>query len=329
MNDKNNIISSRIRLARNFDGVPFSPKLTPEKRTELIEEIHGKLKKENPFKLNHIEMSNVSSIQAGAMVEEHLISLDFANDRSGKALLLSDDKHISAMLCEEDHLRLQVISDKDDLRSLWEKATQVDDWFNKIKPYAFSEELGYLTACPTNLGTGLRASVMLHLPALTESGHIRKFINAASNIGLTVRGMYGEGSEPNGALYQISNRVTMGISEEETLERLITVTEKIIENEKTLSEKMLKNDQLRDRISRAEGILRYATVISSAEFINLVSDVRWGSEQGLNGINVSEIDKLFTKVQPYTVMLYGGEDLNGIQRDKKRADILRDTLKDL
>ena len=231
------------------------------------------------------------------------------------------------MLCEEDHLRLQLFSDGYGVKELWERANEVDDWFDSIKPYAFSEELGYLTSCPKNLGTGLRASVMLHLPALTQSGYIQKFINAAASIGLTFRGTYGEGSEANGCLYQLSNQVSMGISEADTVERLLQAADKITENERSLSERMLKNEQTKDRILRSEGILRYAGLMSSAEAAKLFSDVRWGAEYGINGIDPKALDKLFIKIQPYTLMLYGGEgaDVNG--RDRKRAETLRETLK--
>jgi protein arginine kinase len=228
--ENSNVISSRIRLARNFSGVPFVSKMTPEQKKELTEEIHAKVKEDNRYGLNYIDMANVTAIQAGSMVEEHLISIELANNRAGKALLLSDDKKISAMLCEEDHLRLQLFANGYGIKELWEKANDADDWFDSIKPYAFSEELGYLTSCPTNLGTGLRASVMLHLPALTESGYIEKFINAAASIGLTFRGTHGEGSEVNGCLYQLSNQISMGISEADTMERLIQAADKITEN---------------------------------------------------------------------------------------------------
>ncbi len=325
----NNVISSRIRLARNFKDLPFSPKIKADNKEYLTDKIHQKVKDDNRYGLNYIDMSKVTPVQAGAMVEEHLISLEFANNRQGKALLLSDDKKISAMIGEEDHLRLQLFSNTAGIKELWEKANQVDDWFDGLMPYAFSEELGYLTACPTNLGTGLRASVMLHLPALTESGYIERFINASSKIGLTVRGMYGEGSAPNGAIYQLSNQTTMGISEADTIERLIQAAEKITQSEKEISQELLKKDQLKDRIARAEGILRYSTLMSSAEFIKLFSDLRWGAEQGLNEIAPKALDELFLKVQPYNIMLFGGEDLNGNERDKKRAEILRQELKKL
>ncbi len=324
-----NVISSRIRLARNFKDLPFSPKMKAENKEYLTDKIHQKVKDDNRYSLNYIDMSKVTPVQAGAMVEEHLISLEFANNRQGKALLLSDDKKISAMVGEEDHLRLQLFSDTDGIKELWEKASEIDDWFDGVMPYAFSEELGYLTSCPTNLGTGLRASVMLHLPALTESGYIERFINASSKIGLTVRGMYGEGSAPNGAIYQLSNQITMGISETDTIERLIQAAEKIIQSENEISQELLKKDQLKDRIARAEGVLRYSTLMSSAEFIKLFSDLRWGAEQGLNGLDTKALDELFLKVQSYNIMLFGGEDLNGNERDKKRAEILRQELKKL
>lgn len=323
---ENIVISSRIRLARNFQGVPFVPKMTAENKKALTDELRGKVKEDNRYRLTYLDMANTSAIQAGSMMEEHLISPEFAEARKGEGLLLSEDKAISVMLCEEDHLRLQLLGQGNVIKELWQKATDCDDYFDSLKPYAFAEDLGYLTSCPTNLGTGLRASLMLHLPALTESGYIGKFVNAASGIGFTVRGMYGEGTKADGCLYQLSNQVSMGISEEDTIERLLRLADKIIDSEKQISQKLLADSQIADRIGRAEGILKYAKLMSSAEFARLFSDVRWGAGYGLNDLDTNQLDALFLKVQPYSLMLFGGEGMDVTQRDKKRADVLRESL---
>ena len=324
----NTIISSRIRLARNFKDVPFAPKMTAEQKNALKNELHDAVKKDNRFALNFIDMQQVSNIQAGSMVEEHLISVEFANAKEGTALLLnnSEQKTLSVMVNEEDHLRMQVLSKGADLQGNYQTACALDDYFDQIKSYAYSDTLGYLTCCPTNIGTGLRASLMMHLPALTESGYINKFVGVITGMGLTVRGLYGEGSQPNGGIYQLSNQVSLGITEQEAVERLLDTAAKLDRNENELRKKYLNNISFKDRIYRSWGILKEARVLSSAEFLNLVSDVRLGAVAGLLAVDTNVLDQLFIKVQPYNIMLFGGEALEVMQRDVKRADLVRETL---
>ena len=273
-------------------------------------------------------MENVTAIQAGSMVEEHLISVEFANNREGEGLLLDRKHNVSVMINEEDHLRIQVLGRGEKLATLYETASEIDDALDEKLHFAFSEKLGYLTHCPTNLGTGLRASVMMHLPALHESGLINKIINTVSQVGLTVRGMYGEGSEPAGCVYQVSNQITLGISEKDTIERLEDIVRQIARNEAALREKMLENISIEDRVFRSYGIAREARIMSSQEFMKLMSDIRLGIEGGLLNLDTKVLDELCIKVQPYTLMLYGGEGMEIRQRDIKRAEIVRDKLKE-
>lgn len=232
------------------------------------------------------------------------------------------------MINEEDHLRIQVLGRGEKLATLYETASEIDDALDEKLHFAFSEKLGYLTHCPTNLGTGLRASVMMHLPALHESGLINKIINTVSQVGLTVRGMYGEGSEPAGCVYQVSNQITLGISEKDTIERLEDIVRQIARNEAALREKMLENISIEDRVFRSYGIAREARIMSSQEFMKLMSDIRLGIEGGLLNLDTKVLDELCIKVQPYTLMLYGGEGMEIRQRDIKRAEIVRDKLKE-
>lgn len=322
------MISSRIRLARNIKGIPFTGRMTVEQKKAVCTKVKEVASAIPGYKFDYIDMENVTAIQAGSMVEEHLISVEFANNREGEGLLLDRKHNVSVMINEEDHLRIQVLGRGEKLASLYETASEIDDALDEKLHFAFSEKLGYLTHCPTNLGTGLRASVMMHLPALHESGLINKIINTVSQVGLTVRGMYGEGSEPAGCVYQVSNQITLGISEKDTIERLEDIVRQIARNEAALREKMLENISIEDRVFRSYGIAREARIMSSQEFMKLMSDIRLGIEGGLLNLDTKVLDELCIKVQPYTLMLYGGEGMEIRQRDIKRAEIVRDKLKE-
>ena len=322
------MISSRIRLARNIKGIPFTGRMSVEQKKAVCTKVKEVASAIPGYKFDYIDMENVTAIQAGSMVEEHLISVEFANNREGEGLLLDRKHNVSVMINEEDHLRIQVLGRGEKLATLYETASEIDDALDEKLHFAFSEKLGYLTHCPTNLGTGLRASVMMHLPALHESGLINKIINTVSQVGLTVRGMYGEGSEPAGCVYQVSNQITLGISEKDTIERLEDIVRQIARNEAALREKMLENISIEDRVFRSYGIAREARIMSSQEFMKLMSDIRVGIEGGLLNLDTKVLDELCIKVQPYTLMLYGGEGMEIRQRDIKRAEIVRDKLKE-
>ena len=322
------MISSRIRLARNIKGIPFTGRMTVEQKKAVCTKVKEVASAIPGYKFDYIDMENVTAIQAGSMVEEHLISVEFANNREGEGLLLDRKHNVSVMINEEDHLRIQVLGRGEKLATLYETASEIDDALDEKLHFAFSEKLGYLTHCPTNLGTGLRASVMMHLPALHESGLINKIINTVSQVGLTVRGMYGEGSEPAGCVYQVSNQITLGISEKDTIERLEDIVRQIARNEAALREKMLENISIEDRVFRSYGIAREARIMSSQEFMKLMSDIRLGIEGGLLNLDTKVLDELCIKIQPYTLMLYGGEGMEIRQRDIKRAEIVRDKLKE-
>ena len=322
------MISSRIRLARNIKGIPFTGRMTVEQKKAVCTKVKEVASAIPGYKFDYIDMENVTAIQAGSMVEEHLISVEFANNREGEGLLLDRKHNVSVMINEEDHLRIQVLGRGEKLATLYETASEIDDALDAKLHFAFSEKLGYLTHCPTNLGTGLRASVMMHLPALHESGLINKIINTVSQVGLTVRGMYGEGSEPAGCVYQVSNQITLGISEKDTIERLEDIVRQIARNEAALREKMLENISIEDRVFRSYGIAREARIMSSQEFMKLMSDIRLGIDGGLLNLDTKVLDELCIKVQPYTLMLYGGEGMEIRQRDIKRAEIVRDKLKE-
>lgn len=321
------VVSTRIRLARNIKNMPFPCKMSPEQRQDICLRVKAAATSLRGYSFDYIDMSQLTTIQAGSMVEEHLISVDFANNRQGGGLLLDRKNNISIMINEEDHLRIQLIGKSEQLAALYAAANKLDDALDEKLGFAFDEEKGYLTQCPTNLGTGLRASVMMHLPALSESGLIDKIINTVSQVGLTVRGMYGEGSQPTGCMYQVSNRISLGVTEQDLIDRLFDVVGQISKNEGALREKMLENISIKDRIYRAYGVLQQARLLPSQEFMRLMSDVRLGVEGGLLNLDLKTLDELSIKVQPYNLMLFGGENMQSAQRDMRRADTVREKLK--
>lgn len=315
-----NAISTRIRFARNISGVKFISTMKPEEKRALLLKIKDPAKQLGEF--DFIDMSALSDIRAGELVEKHLISPEFAENRENCGVLLGRDGITSIMINEEDHMRIQVIMPGYCLKEAFEKAKEIDCKLNEALTFAYSKDLGYLTHCPSNLGTAMRASVMIHLPALTEAGTIGKIPSMLSQYGLTVRGLYGEGSRSGGAIYQISNQISLGISEEEIIERIETVLGRITEAEKALAEKLFENEKTEDRVYRALGILKYARSISSSEAIKHLSDVRFGVEAGKLDIDLSVIDTLCYEIQPCSMEL----SADGKSRDTVRAEKIRNTL---
>ncbi|MBQ4629258.1 MAG: ATP--guanido phosphotransferase [Clostridia bacterium] len=315
-----NAISTRIRFARNISGVKFLSMMKPEEKRELLLKIKDTAKQLGEF--DFIDMSALSDIRAGELVEKHLISPEFAESRENCGVLLGRDGITSIMINEEDHLRIQIIMPGYCPKEAFEKAKELDEKLDGALKFAYSKDLGYLTHCPSNLGTAMRASVMLHLPALTETGAIGKIPSMLSQYGLTVRGSYGEGSHSGGAIYQISNQVSLGVSEEEIIERLETVTKKITDAEKSLAKKLFESEKIKDRVFRALGILKYARIISSSEALKLISDVRFGAEAGQIDCDLAVLDALSHEIQPCSIELTA----DGKSRDTVRAEKIRNTL---
>lgn len=326
-NAQNDIaVSCRIRLARNLAGLPFPNRMTADTRRELNERVRDVILKGNsPFakSLKFINMSDIPEIQRYAMVERHIISPEFAGKTEDSAIILSDDESISIMIGEEDHLRIQVINSGMDLKKAYDLAESVDSFLGASLNFAFDERLGYLTECPTNLGTGLRASVMLHLPALENSGEITNLIESISKIGFTVRGMYGEGSKSLASLYQISNQITLGISENNALENLRVIAMQLIEKENN-ARQLIDKIKLEDICWRAIGTLENARILSSEEMINLISRVKLGISMGIINKECSPI-KILIEAQPFMLMQVNGS-MNPSDRDIYRANMIRDAL---
>lgn len=324
------VISTRIRLARNLKEFPFPRKLNSDGREKVIEKVTKAIKDSNSSVANEfklIRLSDLSKEQAVSLVERHLVSPEFISESDGRALLLLPDESVSIMINEEDHIRLQVFTKGLSLKEAYDTADKLDTLLDESLDFAFDERLGYLTQCPTNLGTGMRASVMLHLPALQKAGTISRIAGNLSKLGLTIRGSYGEGTEPKGAMYQLSNQVTLGISEQSAMENLKSITTQLVNQELSAREKYLQSIDMQDTISRSLGILKYAKSISHEEAMQLLSNVRLGVSSGiLTCITAEKIDKLITDIQPAGIMVSSGEKLTPSQRDIKRAQIIQSAL---
>ncbi|MBR6559161.1 MAG: ATP--guanido phosphotransferase [Clostridia bacterium] len=319
--NKDVVISSRVRLARNIEGYPFPTRLDEKGAQEIISKVREAFGNEYTY----TDLTALSPLEIKGYIERQEISTDMAKAKGPHGLLTSDKNGVSIMVCEEDHMRLQCVMSGLALREAYELVAEADDKADSALDIAFDEKLGYLTHCPTNLGTGMRASVMVFLPGMTMSRQIQSLSSQLQKLGLTVRGMYGEGSAADGCIYQISNQVTLGITEEETLDKLSNIIDQIVVSERQLRESIIKSDELCDRIARAEGVFRYAKMISSSEFMKLYADLRLGvSTDIIRGISYEKLDSLLVNVMPANLML-DSEQLSADekQRDKLRAEKIR------
>ena len=322
------VISTRIRLARNLQRMPFPAAMTVEQKTEVANRLFAVLLEREGEAFSHIFMNSLSELQALSLVERHLISPEFARRGEGEALILSADESVSIMSCEEDHLRIQVMRAGLDLDGAYQEADCWDTYLDNRLHFAFDERLGYLTQCPSNLGTGMRASLMLHLPALQEKGIVQQLTATVSKLGLTIRGLYGEGSGSKGAIYQLSNQVTLGITETEAIENLKGIAEQIIKEELLHREELGRSVTAQDRIFRSLGILQNARLLSGKEFMSLISQVRMGvSLRLIDGLTLDAIEALLIDAQAATLSLNNGRLMEAGERDAARAALVRERLK--
>ena len=320
------VMSTRIRLARNLNEYPFPSKLDTVGKDKVNSLVKSTLFESDNAGLSYIEMKDLSRLQAVSLAERHLISPEFAAKKDGSALILSDDESVSIMLCEEDHIRLQVMKSGLALEEAYDIANKLDNVIDAKLDYAFDERIGYLTQCPTNLGTAMRASVMLHLPALTRCGQITRLSNTVSKLGLTIRGANGEGSQPRGDMYQISNKITLGITEETAIANLKSIVLQLVAQERAAAAEMIKNPAEEDKIFRALGVLKNARLLSTDEFMELISVVRLGAARGLIDIPVEKINELIVNMQPATVSAANEDATNPTARDAVRAKAVREAL---
>ena len=319
------VVSTRIRLARNLSDVPFPNKMTVEQKLDMCDKVSEVAKSIMDFK--RIDMKNLTRTQAVSLVEQHLVSPEFIVDTQGRTLLLSQDKSISIMINEEDHLRIQVIKSGLQLTQAYAIADELDNKLSEKLNFAFSEKLGYLTQCPTNLGTGMRASLMLHLVALKNTGALPKIASNLSKLGLTIRGIYGENSDSVGDLYQLSNQVSLGISERAAIDNLKNIATQLVSQEIKARDRMVSDINTVDTICRSLGILKNARVIDHNESMKLLSNIRLGvAHKIIDSLTLDSIDKLICDIQPASIMEKSTESLTPQQRDIKRADYLRERL---
>ncbi len=325
------VLSSRVRLARNVRGMAFPGWAKKPERIKALEAIRPAV--EGLRQMNGAfseSMDNLTALDKQILVERHLVSREHAAKNAGSGLVLNKEESLCVMINEEDHLRMQSLRPGLQIKEAWQAIDQVDSVLEKKVEYAFSPVLGYLTACPTNLGTGIRVSAMLHLPALVLSEQINQIIQAVNKLGLAVRGLYGEGTEALGNVFQVSNQMTLGEMETDIVERLNKVLAQLIEHEENARASLLENKPkvVFNQIGRGYGILANAHSISSKETMNLLSLLRLGVDIGLfPGVERSLVDELFLITQPAHLQKGYSEKLSAEERDLLRADMLRERLR--
>jgi protein arginine kinase len=328
--DSDIVLSSRVRLARNFKDFSFPTVFSQEEAVGIINVIKDRIKDAvipEIGKLEFLQMENLQSLEKQVLVEKHLISPHLAEDSPYGACLLSENEEVSIMVNEEDHLRIQCLFSGLQLNAALRRANFIDDYIEERIDYAYDEERGYLTSCPTNVGTGLRASVMMHLPGLVLTNQMNHLVPAINQLGLVVRGIYGEGSEALGNIFQISNQITLGKSETDIVEDLTSVVQQIIAQERSAREALVQtsNIQLEDRVYRSYGILQHARVIETKEAARCLSDVRLGIDLGyIKNISKSILNELMILTQPGFLQTYAGGPLRPHERDVRRAAFIRE-----
>jgi protein arginine kinase len=331
--DSDIVLSSRIRLARNFDAYKFPTLFSHEEAKIIIEKTEEIINQSSIQKFGQLELLKIDELQPlqkRVLVEKHLISPNLAEDSPYGAVLLTENEEVSIMINEEDHIRIQCLFPGLQLSEALDAANEIDDWLESNIQYAFDEKHGYLTSCPTNVGTGLRASVMMHLPGLILTQQINRIIPAINQLGLVVRGIYGEGSEALGNIFQISNQITLGKSEEDICRDLKGVVSQLISQERSAREALRKtsNIQLEDRVFRSLGVLSNSRIIETKEAARCLSDVRLGIDMGyIENMPKTILNELMILTQPGFLQQYAGGSLRPHERDIRRAALIRERIK--
>lgn len=322
------VLSSRIRIARNLKKYPFPSVYRKEDAKMISDEIEN-VTPSLGYGLKFLKLKDIDDVTKMSLVEKHIISPDFALSKNEYAgLLINEEENICFMINEEDHIRMQVFATGLELDNLLKLAIEIDEKLENFVVYAYSEKYGFLTSCPTNVGTGLRASVMVHLPGLSMTGNIQKVLDVVNNFGMNIRGIYGEGSKSQGDIYQISNNQSLGITEEETIQKIKKITEKVIEQERMARKVLGKNTiDLEDMLYRAYGLISNARKISSNECRNLLSQIKLGTDLGIiKELDDSKVNKLNLYTMPANLQKYVGKPLNGYERDIKRAEVIKQII---
>lgn len=330
--DSDVVISSRVRLARNLENYKFSPLLTESDASKLVDEVKElttPLAEKDDRKYYSCNIKSLSDIDKTAMVERHIVSPLLAEKEQTTGLILSDDETVSIMINEEDHVRIQAIVGGMKLDEAYEIANKIDDIAYDKLGFAFDEKYGYMTSCPTNVGTGLRASCMVFLPALSAARMIPKIIEEVGRYGVTIRGIYGEGTKSLGSIYQISNQKTLGNSEREIIESLKRIVDQVVKQERKRKEYMLSlnSDEIEDQVYRAYGVLKYARQITSDDAMKLLSQLKFGSDSELIKFDREfNIHKMMMGVQPGSLQWTIGKNVGSMSRDKARAEYISKEL---
>ena len=321
------VLMTRIRLARNLSKTPFPGWAKLPQRTQVLETCLPAVASLNQMKSGiTAEVEELSELEKQILVERHLISRELSGAPEKAGVVISKDQSVSVMINEEDHLRIQVIKSGYRFKQAWNSVNVVDSTLEDELDYAFSSRIGFLTACPTNVGTGMRASAMMHLPALVISNQMEKVVRAVNQLGIAVRGLFGEGSDASGSIFQISNQTTLGESEEEIIKRLSSVLKTIIDQEMNAREKILEKDpnKLFDKIGRAYGILQNSRLLSSSECMNLASLVRFGVDLEMFPEETrNTVDRMFIECQPGHIQHLAGKSIDTGERDAFRSEYLR------
>ena len=324
------VVSTRIRLARNLVGYPFMSCADDDIRQQLVDSLRKTITTTEVGRdFQSIDVAALEELDTQLLVERQLISRELAQSEGPRGVIIGNGERVSIMLNEEDHVRMQLLDSGFSLQQCWERINSLDDAIEDRASFAFDESLGYLTACPTNVGTGIRISVMLHLPGLRITGEIQKVHQAAQKINLAVRGLYGEGSQAMGDFYQISNQVTLGCSEQHLLDNLAEVVPNILGYERRVRDLLCRDNRanLDDQISRAMGILTSARTISSTETMRLLSLVRLGINLGMiNDVGMAVANELFLHTQPSHLQKLSGGPLKTPERNEARATHIREKL---
>lgn len=329
--DSDIVISSRARLARNLAEFNFANKFVKDESKSVMDKIE-EITPSLGYGLKFLKMDNMDDITKVSLMEKHLISPDFAiKNKANKAILINDDENICIMVNEEDHLRMQVFSSGLEIDNLVALITEIDQKLEGMVNYAFDESHGYLTACPTNVGTGLRISIMVHLPGLTLTGNIGKVLRAVNSFGMNIRGIYGEGSESKGDVYQIFNNQSLGLTEKEIMKNVKAVTDKIIEQERLARKNLTKKPiDIEDRVYRSYGVLANARKLSSNECRALLSDVKLGTDLGIiTELSDAQVKKIEIYTQAGSLQKYLGEELTAYERDIKRCEVIKKIIGDV
>ncbi|HEY2760513.1 MAG TPA: protein arginine kinase [Pirellulales bacterium] len=322
------VMSTRIRLARNLAEFPFISRASDQDRADIEKLLRERVLKlhEESGAFQYLNVKDLDQLDRQFLVERQLISREHAEAQGARGVVINPGEQISLMINEEDHLRIQCLHSGLDVQAAWEQINRIDDLISEQVTYAFHPRLGYLTACPTNVGTGVRVSVLVHLPALVLTRQIEKVFRSLQKISLAVRGLYGEGSQSMGDFYQISNQQTLGRGELELVEQVADVVPAMIHYEREAREFLIKESQqmLHDQVSRAYGILRNAQTISSEETMHLLSKVRMGVNLGLiDDLPMPKLNELFIRTQPAHLQKIRGVELSSADRNIERARYLR------